>query len=42
MADPRIEKLADVLVNCSTAAKRGDLVMIGSTIGRPLVTAVYK
>ena len=41
--DPRIEKLADVLVNYSTAVKKGDLVMIGgSTIGAPLVNALYE
>ena len=41
MKDPRIEKLADVLVNYSAAVKKGDLVMIGgSTIGTPLVTAL--
>lgn len=43
MRDPRIEKLAYVLVNYSTAVKQGDLVMIGgSTVGTPLVTAVYQ
>ncbi len=41
MKDPRIEKLADVLVNYSAAVKKGDLVLIGgSTIGTPLVTAL--
>ncbi len=43
MKDPRIEKLADVLVNYSTAVKPGDLVLIGgSLVGAPLVTAIYE
>ena len=43
MMDPRIEKLADVLVNYSTRVKKGDIVLIGgSTIGEALVTAVYR
>lgn len=42
MRDPRIEKLADVLVNYSTAVQKGDLVMVGgSTIGASLVVALY-
>lgn len=43
MRDPRITKLADVLVNYSTKVLPGDLVMIGgSLIGAPLVTALYE
>jgi aminopeptidase len=43
MADPRIEKLADLLVNYSVAVKAGDKVLIqGSTIGEPLIEAVYQ
>ena len=43
MKDIRIEKLADVLVNYSTNVKSGDVVMIaGSTVGAPLVTALYE
>ena len=42
MRDPRINKLAEVLVNYSTAVQPGDLVLIrGGPIGLPLVTAVY-
>ena len=41
MKDPRITKLADVLVNYSTAVKPGDLVWIGgSLIGAALVNAI--
>ena len=43
MRDPRVHKLADVLVHYSTAVKEGDVVMIGgSHVGLPLVTAVYE
>lgn len=43
MKDSRIEKLADVLVNYSTAVRPGDLVLIGgSLVGAPLVTALYE
>lgn len=43
MRDPRIDKLANVLVTYSTAVKPGDKVMIGgSIIGAPLVTAIYE
>ncbi len=43
MRDPRIDKLANVLVTYSTAVKPGDKVMIGgSIIGAPLVTALYE
>ncbi|MFZ5916297.1 MAG: aminopeptidase [Chloroflexota bacterium] len=42
MADPRVEKLADVLVNYSTAIQPGHKVMIqGSTLTEPLIQAVY-
>ena len=42
MTDPRLQKLADVLVNYSTAVKQDDLVMLGgSTIGAPLVASLY-
>ncbi len=43
MTDPRIEKLADVLVNYSTRVQPGNLVRItGSPVGRPLVVALYR
>lgn len=43
MTDPRIEKLADVLVNYSTEVKPGDVVRIGgSPAGRQLVVALYR
>ncbi len=42
MADPRIEKLADVLVNYSVAVKPGDRVSIsGGTLAEPILKAVY-
>jgi len=42
MADPRIEKLADVLVNYSVEVQSGHKVMIqGETITSPLLEAVY-
>ena len=42
MADPRIEKLADVLVNYSVAVQPGHKVMIqGETTASPLLNAVY-
>jgi aminopeptidase len=42
MADQRIEKLADLLVNYSVAVKAGDRVVIeGDAIAAPLVKAVY-
>ena len=42
MADSRIEKLADVLVNYSVAVQSGDKVLIqGETITSPLLEAVY-
>lgn len=43
MEDPRLRKLAKVLVDYSTAVKPGDVVRIaGSFITRPLMTAVYQ
>ena len=40
--DPRIEKLADLLVNYSIAAKPGQRIAIqGSTLADPLLKAVY-
>jgi aminopeptidase len=42
MADERIEKLADLLVNYSVEVKPGQEVLIrGSTIAEPLLRAVY-
>ena len=42
MSDSRVEKLADVLVNYSTAIKPGDRVMIqGKTVSEPLIREVY-
>lgn len=42
MADIRIEKLADLLVNYSVGVHKGDRVVIeGSSIAEPLVKAVY-
>jgi aminopeptidase len=42
MGDPRIEKLADLLVNYSVAAKPGQKVAIqGSTLAEPLIRALY-
>jgi aminopeptidase len=40
--DPRVDKLADLLVNYSIAAKPGQKVAIqGSTLAEPLIRAVY-
>lgn len=42
MLDPRVEKLADLLVNYSIAAQPGHKVAIqGSTLAEPLIRAVY-
>jgi aminopeptidase len=42
MPDPRIEKLADVLVNYSVEVQPGDKVVVqGSTLAEPLLKAVY-
>ncbi|MBN1489397.1 MAG: aminopeptidase [Phycisphaerae bacterium] len=43
MRDPRIDKLAQVLVNYSVAAKKGDLIRISAPpIAEPLVVAIYR
>lgn len=43
MADPRIAKLADVLVNYSARVKKGDLVKIqGSALCEPLLAECYR
>ncbi len=43
MADNRIEKLAELIVNYSTAVKPGDKVWIyGGIAGQPLLLALYK
>ncbi|MEN4010897.1 MAG: aminopeptidase [Chloroflexota bacterium] len=43
MFDPRIEKLAEMLVNYSVAVRQGDKVWIrGGVITEPLMLAVYK
>jgi aminopeptidase len=42
MTDPRVEKLADVLVNYSVAVQPGDKVLVqGETPSSPLLKAVY-
>ena len=43
MHDPRLTKLADVLVNYSTAVRPGDIVRLtGSPTGRPLLVELYR
>lgn len=43
MQDPRLEKLASVLVGYSTAVKPGDLVrLVGPPVSRPLLVAIYR
>ncbi len=43
MPDPRILKLADLLVNYCVAAKPGDKVMLlGSSAGLPLIEEIYR
>jgi len=43
MHDPRLDKLAEVIVNYSVAVKPGEDVFITSeVIGAPLVTAIYR
>jgi aminopeptidase len=43
MADPRVEKLAQLMVNYSTSIKPGDKVAItGDTLAEPLIKAVYR
>jgi aminopeptidase len=42
MLDPRLQKLADVLVRYSTAVKPGDLVCItGEAVAMPLIKEIY-
>ena len=42
MADPRIDKLAGLLVEYSVGIQRGDRVIIeGDTLSEPLLTAIY-
>ena len=42
MQDPRLEKLADVIVDYSVAVRKGDLVRItGSPVAAPLVAALF-
>ncbi|MEM9372674.1 MAG: aminopeptidase [Planctomycetota bacterium] len=43
MRDPRLDKLADVLVTYSTRVRKGDLVMINAdVVAMPLIEAVYE
>jgi aminopeptidase len=43
MPDPRLEKLADVLVHYSTGVKPNDLVrIVGPPVARPLVVELYR
>ena len=43
MSDPRVAKLADLLVNYSLALQSGEVVRIdGTTVAAPLVTEVYR
>ncbi len=43
MRDPRVQKLAEILVNYSTEVHEGDLVNItGGTLAEPLLLAVYE
>ncbi|MBA4016707.1 MAG: aminopeptidase [Pirellula sp.] len=43
MPDPRLDRLADVLVNYSTGVRKGDLVRVmGPVVGRPLLAAIYR
>ena len=43
MHDPRLEQLADVLTNYSTAVRPGDFVRLaGPPVARPLLAALYK
>src|SRR5690554_4135164 len=43
MQDPRLEKLADVIVNYSVAVQKNDLVRIsGPIVSSPLVVALYR
>lgn len=43
MRDPRMEKLADVLVNYSVGVKKGQLVRVsGPPVSQPLIVAIYE
>ncbi|HWC32534.1 MAG TPA: aminopeptidase, partial [Actinomycetota bacterium] len=43
MADPRLERLADVIVSYSTRVRPGDLVVIDSTpLGAPIARETYR
>ena len=43
MRDPRVQKLANVLVNYSTEVQEGDFVLIrGDVLAQPLLLAVYE
>lgn len=43
MRDPRVEKLADILVNYSAKIKKRDTVLIrGDELGKPLLLEVYR
>ena len=43
MRDPRLERLADVIVNYSVGVKKGQLVRIsGPTLAAPLITEIYR
>lgn len=44
MADPRVEKLASILINHSLGVKKGDVVMISSSseLAKPLVLEVFR
>jgi aminopeptidase len=43
MRDPRLEKLADVLVNYSVGVKKGQSVRItGSPVSQPLIIELYR
>ena len=43
MADPRVERLADVVVSYSTAVRPGDLVLVdASPAAAPLVRETYR
>ncbi|HON43583.1 MAG TPA: aminopeptidase, partial [Bacillota bacterium] len=41
--DPRVEKLAEILVDYSVGVRKGDVVMVGADVdGAPLAKAVYR
>src|SRR5437660_11052319 len=43
MTDPRLEKLAEVLVRYSTGVRRGELVSLhGPVLAEPLIVALYR